>query len=680
MTKDPLPEILETLKRDPRTAHEYLFELRHEDASPPFHMEMIDLWHSPAPFVQIEAFRGGAKSTRFEEGATIDAILQTFGNGIIIGASEERGIERLAAVKHELTTNDRILEIVGDQQGDKWGEKKIILRNGVCLQAKGRGQSLRGTKHLNMRPDCVFLDDIEQDEEFLPTEEACKKVIDWLFAVVIPGMHPHRRRIRIAGTPGSPYSLTMQLRRAQGWVSRRYPVVYKDKKTGAERATWEARFPLAWVEKERATYKSLGKGLLFEQEYMLNPLDESSQAFNEKMMRVEPLQRSWEPTWAMYDPARTVSARSGKSASLTGRAVWSWIGTKLVVWKIGQHAWMPDQIVDDIFETDKEWTPVQIGVEQNGLNEFIFQPLRTRMVALGRTVPVLSVNAPKGKIDFIKGLQPFFRANEVIFAQELPSEVKQAFLNFPTGAIDAPNALAYALHPQLRIGQPIYQNFGQQHVDFNLTVNQGLSAMASPVFLAVNANKACTTGVLCQFNNGELRILADWVTEDPPATGLRPIVQMANLVGGGRVKVCAGSEHFTEYENVGLRAAANKIPLTVQQTGVAYKGREELRALLTVRNAGQVLVRVSPHATWSLRALSGGYARKFDRRGQLEEFAADGTYKVLMEGLESLLALTNIAEKEADSGRHYAYTRNGARYQTALPGRDRQPKPLKGST
>ena len=58
-------------------------------------------------------------------------------------------------------------------------------------------------------------------------------------------------------------------------------------------------------------------------------------------------------------------------------------------------------------------------------------------------------------------MQPFFAAREVEFAQPLPALTEQ-LLNYPTGKIDAPNALAYAL--QMRPGLPVLDGFGAEHI------------------------------------------------------------------------------------------------------------------------------------------------------------------------------------------------------------------------
>lgn len=668
---DPALAIRQTLRTKPRVAHEYFFQM--EDKSAPFHFEMIDLWHSSYPFVQTEAFRGGGKSTTAEKSITLMACEGQFFNGLVIGASEERAIERLQAIKHEIEFNERIHEIYGDLVGDKWGERKLVLRNGVCLQAKGRGQSLRGTKHLKHRPDIAFLDDVEQDEEFVPTEENCKKVTDWLFSVVIPGMHPRKRRVRVAGTPGSPFSLTMQLRKMAGWKTRRYPIKSVDPTTGRLRATWEARFPLDWVEAEEKRYDDALKSLIFQQEYMLEPVDSAQQIFLPEHLKVDTkILRTWQPVYVMYDPARTATVRSGKTTALTGKAVWSYFGAKIIIWEIGAYVWKPDDLIKDAFDTDDKYAPVYIGVEEDGLNEFIFQPLRSAMVTRGHSLPIRALKAPKGKIDFIKGLQPFAAANELIFACDMSPHIKNQFLNFPNGIIDAPNALAYAL--KMRPGQVVYPAFGMVNIMEGLEPSKRV-----PFYLALNASKMCTTGVLLQFDDqGCVKVMADWVTEDPPGAALRHIIQSANRETGGRIKLIAGPQHYEDHENVGLRAAATKIPVELSRGGLPFKGREELRSLLSRQPAGRLPLQVSTNATWTLRALNGGYARDYDKQGNLNEFAVDNQYKVLMEGLESLMALNQISQKYDDTEPRRAYARDGRPYNSALPQRTSH-QPLKSS-
>ena len=117
---------------------------------------------------------------------------------------------------------------------------------------------------------------------------------------------------------------------------------------------------------------------------MCQPEDEASKVFTASMLRIEPTTRSWEATFAFIDPARTVNDRS----STTGWAVWSWVGNRLIVWDGGAEAWAPDQIIDHIFKTAADYHPVIIGVERDGLEEFILQPLRHEQLRRGVLIPV----------------------------------------------------------------------------------------------------------------------------------------------------------------------------------------------------------------------------------------------------------------------------------------------------
>ena len=112
-------------------------------------------------------------------------------------------------------------------------------------------------------------------------------------------------------------------------------------------------------------------------------------------------------------PASTL--RVAPSAT-TGKAVWSWIGRRLIVWELKAERWSPDEIIADILDTNDRYSPVWLGVEKTGLNEWIMQPLR--QAARGRLLPIRGVEAPRGKLDFIRSLQPFFAAGEVLIIGE----------------------------------------------------------------------------------------------------------------------------------------------------------------------------------------------------------------------------------------------------------------------
>lgn len=624
---------------------------------------MIDLWHSDVERALLIAFRGGAKSTLAEEAIAIEAAFRSFHNCVILGESETRAVERLRAVKHELNTNPYIEELfgsLGEGSAEAWTDTRVVLANGICIQAYGRGQSLRGVKHLDYRPDLLFVDDLE-DQESVSTPEARKKWSDWFFAVVLPAMAPpEERRIRVAGTPLDPDALLENLAKDKKWVTLRVPIRTKDSSTGVWIASWPDRFPVKAIDALEADFKLHGKTTIFAQEYMCQAEDVSQKSFTSDLFRVEPQVRTWHPTWAMIDPARTVSNRS----ATTGVVIWSWVANRLIVWDAYGKKWKPDEIISDIFRIADEYKPIAIGVEEDGLNEFILQPVRQEQIRRGYAIPLLALKAPKGKIDFIKGLQPFFKAKEVIFSQPVP-DLQSQLLSFPTGEIDVPNALAYAL--KMRPGVPVYDTFGSQHIHEGELTLLG-STLEAPAWLCVNASQAHTTAVLVQYTDRTLRIIADWVKEGDPGAALHSILSEAGLESGRVPRVIAGPKHFGNYDVIGLRAAAAKIPVQLRTGADPLLGRQEIRAALTRMQRGIPGVLISTRARWTLNGFAAGYARAVGKGGILNEEATENVYRTLLEGVEAFAALirAGVAADGNEGERHYATTQSGQRYLSSL--------------
>src|SRR6516164_9495558 len=443
----------------------------------------------------------------------------------------------------------------------------MLDRLRLVLQAFGRGQALRGIKHHDVRPDFCFCDDLEE-EEHVRTPQARADTLRWFMTELLPALD-RNARIRVAATPLNREALPMWLSRQSGWVTKVYPVEHVNPRIGMRRATWPARYPLTWVDARKQEFDAAGLSHAYAQEYLCQPEDEANKVFTASMLRIEPSVHSWEATYAFLDPARTVNDRS----STTGWAVWSWVGNRLIVWDGGAELWRPDEIIWHIFRIAAEYHPVIIGVERDGLEEFIMQPLRHEQMRRGTIVPIAGYRAPRGKLSFIAGLQPFLAAGEIVFAKDIPA--LKEFLSFPTGKNDFINALAYAL--LMRPGQPIYEDFTRAHV----ACTGLLAGSEAPVFLCLNATAVVTTAVAVQLVGKTLNILADYVRDGDPGTVVAEIVREAGFTFGERLRLTAPEQHFRPYQTIGLAAAVRRLPAELHRGGDPVKGRAVLRALMT---------------------------------------------------------------------------------------------------
>ena len=651
MSDDKRRELIETFYHDRPLAHRVLFSHRRANLSPPFHETMIRDFHDPEhPRVLDLVFRGSAKSTIAEEAILLRAGLREYKNGLIVGETETRAIERLTAIRNEVESNELLLEVFGDLRGPINSENQIVLSNGVRIMAMGRGQAIRGVKYDDMRPDFVFCDDLE-DNKSVENKEMRARTARWFYSELLPACDANPM-IRIAATPLDPEALAVRIAGDPEWTVHTYPIESINE-NGEREAAWPDRYPLEWIDKRRKEMMRVGLLRNFNMEYMVTVVANEDRSFTSDMIRVEPQVRTWQAVYGMFDPARTTN----KNSATTGFAAWSWIGSKLVVWDGWAKMLMPDAIVKAVFDfaLDETMRPTFIGVEEDGLNEFLLQPIRQEQVRRGVTIPFRSLRAPRGKFDFIRGLQPFFKAREVTFAQPLPDLAEQ-LMGFPTGAIDAPNALAYAL--KMRPGAAVYDDFSGRHVGSNLSLSPQV-----PIYLAMNATSNCTAAALVQYNAGTIKIFADWVMEGDVSVSAPEIVAMARLYAGSRLRISGGAKHFDAYNNVGLRQSLARLPADLNRGGVPDGGRNVLRSALQREVRGMPALIVGEDAHWSLNGFAGGYCRGIDKRGIISDGAEEGSYRVLFEAIESWAAILEAGTLvDEDDEVNYAYTASGQRY------------------
>lgn len=651
--------VLQTLATDRKLAHDILFKHRHPLPGAPYFPEMIDLWHSWQEKSVIEIFRDGAKSTTGEEAMCILAGFQDFHNGVIVGSTEPRALERLEAVKHEIETNENYIEVFGEQVGDVWAGRRSTLANGVHLQALGVGQSVRGIKHHAFRPDFLWIDDIE-DEDSDTSPEACKARLKWLYGTLLPVCARHRTRIRMTGNSMSSESVVASVARDPAWKHLHRPICYRDLNTGEEMSSWPDKFDMDWIRNRRDEYERLGLVDIWNREYMCETMQESRKPFKQEHYRVRAIERRFHAVTAAWDPARSQE----KKSAATAKAVWSWVGAKLVIWdgsaKVGQP---PSELIDDIFETDDRFNPTMLAVEENGLEEWLKEPLRLEQLKRRHLLPhLLPVRAPKNKDGFIRSLQPYFAAGDIEFATDFP-EAKHQLGQYPAGRNDVLNIIAYAL--RLRPGDPVYEDFTEENVASDIYPLRGKK------YLAINAKAGVIAAVLMQYD-GVLEILWDLIMEGDPAQIMPDLLTKARLECKGEMEIVLPPKEFDRYANQGLNAAVRRSLVLPSQGKLPEKGRETIREMLNRKSKGGPSLLIAERASWVLRGFAGGYHLATDRRGQPMPEAEDNVYRIVMEAVESFAGIMQHATEPAaddQNAGHMSRAKDGTLYRSTIQGR-----------
>lgn len=139
-------------------------------------------------FVNISAPRGEAKSTLGTQLGTIWLTVTGRKHFIpLVMDSLGQAATMLEAVKVELDSNPRLAMDFPEScgAGRVWNAGVILTKNNVKIQAFGSVTRMRGIRHGPYRPDFVWLDDIENDEN-VRSKEQRDKVENWVKKVVLP--------------------------------------------------------------------------------------------------------------------------------------------------------------------------------------------------------------------------------------------------------------------------------------------------------------------------------------------------------------------------------------------------------------------------------------------------------------------------------------------------------------
>lgn len=109
-------------------------------------------------------------------------------NVLLISNSFDNAERLLDPIRANLEFNKRIIQDYGLQQTlGKWESGEFTAKCGCAFRALGAGQSPRGTRSKNIRPDFILIDDIDTDEECL-NPDRIKKKWKWLEEALLPAM------------------------------------------------------------------------------------------------------------------------------------------------------------------------------------------------------------------------------------------------------------------------------------------------------------------------------------------------------------------------------------------------------------------------------------------------------------------------------------------------------------
>ncbi|MCM1035544.1 MAG: hypothetical protein NC038_05550 [Paludibacter sp.] len=231
---------------------------------------------------------------------------------VLVGKSEDNANILLGDIQAELQYNKRYIHDFGKQYnaGD-WQEGKFVTADGCAFFALGRGQSPRGLRHRNNRPDYIVIDDLD-DDELCKNESRVSKLTDWVKEALFGCFGAMGGRFIMVGNLIGKNSVLAKIAATNGVFVSKVNVL--DNKGNP---TWAA----FWSKERIAEMQQFMGYRAFQKEYMNNPINEGAvfRAQWIRWKRILPL-REYAELVLYIDPSfKPTTKNDYKAAKLWGK-------------------------------------------------------------------------------------------------------------------------------------------------------------------------------------------------------------------------------------------------------------------------------------------------------------------------------------------------------------------------
>jgi predicted phage terminase large subunit-like protein len=332
---------------------------------------------------------------------------------VLVGKSEDNAQTLLADVQSELQFNKRYAHDFGKQyNAGHWTDGEFVTEDGVAFFARGRGQSPRGLRYRDNRPDYIVIDDLD-DDELCQNEARVNKLADWVKEALFGTFGAAGGRFIMVGNLISKTSVLALVSKIENVKVSRVNVYDKN-----GNPSW----PDFWT-RERIEDRRLFMGYrAFEKEYMNNPITEGA-VFKHNWIRWKkcPKLAEYDAIVAYCDPSFKSSAKNDYKAI----KVWGKHGTELhnlrnfvrqasvtemVRWFYDLHEWMNGTICDYYMEAN--------FMQDIILDEFTLEGNRR-----GYQLPIRADRRKKpDKFQRIESISPLWERGFVFYSEELKSD------------------------------------------------------------------------------------------------------------------------------------------------------------------------------------------------------------------------------------------------------------------
>lgn len=437
------------LEAHPEEWFKYYFPNFYTSEPAPFHIKATKRVLSNMEWFEVRSWaRELSKSGRTMMEVLYLSMTGKKKNWLLSSSTYDNACRLLLPYKSILESNNRIINDYGEQQSlGSWEAGEFVTRKGVSFRALGKGQSPRGTRKDEYRPDGLLIDDFDTDEE-CRNPDRIKASIKWLEEALIPTRSiSNSLLIIVCGNIIAKFCCVTELAKK----ADHHDIINIRDKEG--KSTWPNKNTEAAIDRVLNTISFNAA----QKEYFNNPISEGD-IFKELTYGKCPPLSYCEDVVVYADPS--TSNKDKGNASTKAIAIIGYRQQKYYVYKMWVDQMSNSKFVDCLYEAYKHLTvnkvdTKRIYIENNSLQDPFYEQVLLPLIYQrsrenGFAIPITPDSRRKpDKFFRIEGtLEPHNRLGNLIFnadQKEEPNMVRahdQMLAVSPTTKImDAPDAI-----------------------------------------------------------------------------------------------------------------------------------------------------------------------------------------------------------------------------------------------
>ena len=358
--------------------------------------------------------RGHAKSTHFDIFMPLWLMLRPkrlINFMVVVGKSQDSANRLLGDIQAELEYNQRIIADFGQQKNlGLWTAGEFKTASGVKFLAVGRGQSPRGLREREARPDYIVIDDLD-DDELCRNEKRVHDLTDWVKEALFGALDVGRGRFLMVGNLISKTSVLANIAATRGVFVSKVQAIDKNGEP-----VWKEK----WTKEDAQEYRDFVGYRAWEKEMMHNPIVDGT-IFRADWIRYKPMPslRKYDMLICYTDPSfKSTTANDYKASRLWGK-----LGNELHLIDCyvrqdtvgGMVRWLYD-----LYERTRDKVAILFFMEANFMQDVILDEFAVEGNLRGYQLPIMPDKRKKPeKIQRIEAVSPLWERGFVFYNEKL---------------------------------------------------------------------------------------------------------------------------------------------------------------------------------------------------------------------------------------------------------------------